>query len=234
MAILKALENSNLKEGNTTVHIDSKGAILAIKATNPKENVTLITAIKSVAKSHQAADRRVILNWIPSHVGILGNEEADILAKSALSCSTVSIKVQPSITHLKEMAKSYAKLQEESEVRRHYLQDSRTSKWYVDVTNLGPHDITKQTTRKLSIITHRLRLGYLCTWQMIGNEGRLCQYCDREAIQPLEHYLLDCPETQSLRSNLTENELTPAQITRHILNNIRTHGNLLMSHTPLR
>ncbi|XP_064077705.1 uncharacterized protein LOC135195376 [Macrobrachium nipponense] len=89
MAILKALENSNLEEGHTTVHTDSKGAILAIKATNPKENVTMITAIKSVAKSHQAAGRRVILNWIPSHVGIQGNEAADILAKSALSCSTI-------------------------------------------------------------------------------------------------------------------------------------------------
>ena len=224
LAVLKALEDSIQREGHTTVHIDSKGAILALKANKPKENVTLITAIKSVARSHQAAGRRVVLNWIPSHVGIQGNEEA----------GTVSIKMQPSLTQLKEMAKKYVRLQEESEVRQSYLLDSRTAKWYVDVTNFRPHDITMQSNRKISIITHRLRLGYLCTWQLIGNEDRPCQYCDQEVNRPLAHYLMDCPETRLLRSNLTDNERTPEQITRHILNNMGTHEGFLMTHPPPR
>ncbi|XP_066982166.1 uncharacterized protein [Macrobrachium rosenbergii] len=168
MVIFKALEESIQKEGHTTVYMDSKGSILALKARKPKENVTLIPSIKSVAKPHQAAGGRIVLNWIPSNVGIQGNEEADTLAKSALSHNTVRIKMQSSIIQQKEMARRYARLQEESEERWHYLQNSRTSMWYMDVTNFKPRDITMQPTRKLSVITHRIDPVMGCASQRLA------------------------------------------------------------------
>ncbi|XP_068204613.1 uncharacterized protein [Palaemon carinicauda] len=98
VAIAKALEHSaDLQYGNTTIHTDSRGAILALRNKEPTENVYLITAIQFLALDHKNNNRQVTLNWIPSHTDIAGNDEADHLAKSALMCQSISITVQPSL-----------------------------------------------------------------------------------------------------------------------------------------
>ncbi|XP_068205409.1 uncharacterized protein [Palaemon carinicauda] len=96
-AIAKALENSLSKFGRTTIHTDSRGAIQSISKRNFTENIYLISSIKAMATAYAQRNRRVTLNWIPSHVGVQGNDEADRLANSALRCPTVSKACRPSL-----------------------------------------------------------------------------------------------------------------------------------------
>ncbi|XP_068224158.1 uncharacterized protein [Palaemon carinicauda] len=118
VAIAKALEHSaNLQEGNTTIHTDSRGAILALSNKEPTEKVYLITAIQFLALAHQSNNRQVTLHWIPSHTGITGNDGADHLAKSALMCQTISITLQPSLKTIKNQMAAYCNIQMTSEVR---------------------------------------------------------------------------------------------------------------------
>ncbi|XP_068205234.1 uncharacterized protein [Palaemon carinicauda] len=110
-AIAKALENSLSKYGHTTIHTDSKGAIQSILKRNLNENIYLISSIKAMATAHAQRNRKVSLNWIPSHVGIHGN---DRLANSALRCPTISRACRPSLSHIKKLMSNYCHVQKKS------------------------------------------------------------------------------------------------------------------------
>ncbi|XP_068218943.1 uncharacterized protein [Palaemon carinicauda] len=202
-AIAKALENSLYKYGNTTIHTDSRGAIQSITKRNFSENIHLISTIKAMAAAHALRNRKVTINWIPSHVGVQGNDEADRLANSALRCPTVDKACRPSLSHIKKLMNDYCHIQKKSLIRQVLLEGSRSATWYTSVTNLLPHNIPKSLNRKLTVIIFRLRLGYLCTWQLIDIEDRPCLYCDLPTgDQPLEHYLLHCRDTFPLRQTI--------------------------------
>ncbi|XP_066988282.1 uncharacterized protein [Macrobrachium rosenbergii] len=118
VSIQKALEDSLNQAGNTTIHTDSKCAILAIKNQSHTENVHILTSIKAAAFAHQSNGRQVTLNWIPSHIGIVGNEEADQLAKSTLQCNTISIALNQSLTQMKQNIFRYCQNEAHSEIRQ--------------------------------------------------------------------------------------------------------------------
>ena len=65
--------------------VDSRAAILAIQSNIVKSN-TVLTCIKNL--NILVKDNDVTIAWTPGHIGIQGNEKADILAKSgsALNC----------------------------------------------------------------------------------------------------------------------------------------------------
>ncbi|XP_050691146.1 ribonuclease H-like [Eriocheir sinensis] len=90
VAILHALEHAqHRREATVVLHTDSRGALQALKG-HPKDNVGLITAILGILQSLAAQGKRVCLNWIPSHVGVRGNDAADEAAKRAAQGSTVT------------------------------------------------------------------------------------------------------------------------------------------------
>ncbi|CAH2102212.1 unnamed protein product [Euphydryas editha] len=57
----------------------------------------------------KALSKEVILQWIPSHIGLEGNEKVDILAKEA-SCDGVSSDVLPFFTDCIYLVKEHCSL----------------------------------------------------------------------------------------------------------------------------
>ena len=174
IAILKALEYS-LNNGNGTVviHTDSKSALQAIQKEDMKENSLLMSSIVACLELHKVRNGPVCLNWIPSHIGIPGNESADRLANESLRTDTIAIKVQLSLGQVKVMAKEYEK---KSLIENHQMwtdNNARFATWYRQATHMNPHPIAQSTTRNLQTIIHRLRLGYRCTWEIVNQEERV-------------------------------------------------------------
>ena len=62
---------------------DSRAGIEAIRNPKPKHQSHIIDAIKQKAQHLYDSNMDITIQWIPSHVGLEGNEAVDIIAKSA-------------------------------------------------------------------------------------------------------------------------------------------------------
>ena len=92
---------------NTYPDTDSLSSIQALANRYNKENVSMISTCKKVALELYKMNKNIFLHYIPSHVGILGNEEADFIAKNATKKQNIDIHIQLSKTVLKSKIKEY-------------------------------------------------------------------------------------------------------------------------------
>ena len=243
VAIKQALTYTKDNEnGPVVIHCDSKSAIQALQQTKIKENKNLITSIQVLVQQHQEQDRRVTLNWIPSHIGIPGNEEADRLAKQTNKMERVQIALQPSLQQIKNSTKNIYRETLTSNVKKWVDYNSQSAKWYYKATDLIPPPIDKHTHREIAVMVHRLRLGYRASWEIINNIERPCTHCDENTSKPLIHYLNNCVHTSNMRNNIatpddenTEEAFnTACNIAKNITQNYHMYTGTLTSHPPPR
>ncbi|XP_045121988.1 uncharacterized protein LOC123510720 [Portunus trituberculatus] len=105
-AIAMALEHTHTSHcQNILIATDSMTAIAAINK-HDGENIVQTRAIHNSGRS-------VTLIWIPSHVGISGNEAADVLAKQAASDATVATVIPRTLRQLKRVVKISEEMQQQ-------------------------------------------------------------------------------------------------------------------------
>ena len=201
VAIQLALEHAHHRQEATVVlHTDSRSGLQALQQPQPSDNVGLVTAILGSLQSLAAQGRRVRLNWIPSHVGVRGNEAADAAAKRAAAGPRVTRPVPPSLRQVKARARRAA-MQTTRQTHRQLEARKRQAAWYATATDYQPLDASQQWPRADGVLLQRVRLGF-CTREELydGFEGRECEHCGRHSRRPLLHYLLSCPATAALRA----------------------------------
>ncbi|XP_050715642.1 uncharacterized protein LOC126998207 [Eriocheir sinensis] len=200
-ALLLALEHAQARpELTVVIHTDSRAGLEALQRPRVTDNVGLVTSVLGSLQSLAAQGKCVRLHWIPSHVGVRGNEAADEAAKRAAAGPTITRRVPLSLQQTKAEARHAASWQAHQSHRE--LEGwKKQAAWYSIATGYHPLDDAQQHPRADGVLLQRVRLGYSTREQLQdGFQGQECAHCGRHSRLPLVHYLLSCPATARIRS----------------------------------
>jgi ribonuclease HI/exonuclease III len=172
---------------------DSLSALTAIESSKSKTRPNIIISILGLL--NKISKHKVYFVWIPAHVAIDGNEEADRLAKSALSHAVVDLEVAFERLECMETVNKYI----ENKWQEMY-HDNKTGAHYKAIEPKVSQKIKfkSQDSRLKEITLSRLRLGkcrlnyYL--YKMKRHEDGLCSTC--KVPETIEHYLMSCRESE--------------------------------------
>ena len=182
-AILHAAETvnkSNKTTENTVIFSDCKSVLESISSKSTNET---IRKIKEELTNLQLRTK-VILQWVPSHCGLSGNEKADRLSKEASKLE------QPENSLDYNEAKTMIK----TKMSNRWKKAHETEK----------EDNLRQLSRYEQVTIFRLRTGH-CQLSSHLYKLKLCDTneCQCEtSIQTVEHVLQDCPRYTKQRDTI--------------------------------
>jgi len=170
---------------------DSLSSLQAIRSNNPKNPLV----INIQTQLHQLlSSTDILFCWIPSHIGIAGNELADKAAKIAITTPVADIPIPSSdmYQHISSlMNNKWQKLwDQETDNKLHNIQPIITYR----LPNI--HHLTR---RERSVIT-RLRIGHACithSYLLRKEDKPQCTPCNEPIT--VEHILLHCIDFTNIR-----------------------------------
>ena len=151
---------------------------------------------KLLEKCHELlANKEIALCWIPSHIGIQGNEMVDKQAKTSLSLEPTSFKIP--FSNFKPS------------INKYILEEWQTS-WNNSIGNklldikptIGECQSVVRNIRREEVVLARLRLGHTGvthSYLLQGEEHPQCVGCD--APFTVRHFLLECGDFAQVRNN---------------------------------
>lgn len=194
---------SNLESKNIVIFTDSKSALQHIARCASWYRGTAL-AYKVLQKLNSLpADVTLKLQWIPSHIGLKGNEEADRLARYACTRGD-EVFVRPDFSEIlpKFKAVIYNKWKEYFEVR-----SKEKGIWYKTIVCEPPRIpwfSDGKLGRMLIKIAFRLRSGHVplnkFAYLMKKSLSPNCEACQKP--EDLYHILLECAKNASERQQL--------------------------------
>lgn len=173
---------------------DSKGALDSLKSVNPRHPLSL-----SILEKHAAAHnkgKRLFFLWLPSHVGIKGNERADTLAGCPVGSSPAEFSF--SVTDLNTYATNIHK--KLNQLSWDLMEENKL--WEIKKNYYEHPNFEKFSRRNLTMIT-RLRLGHCKVTHefLLKHEPPpICPPCNVRLT--VKHILLECPSFAAIRRRL--------------------------------
>ncbi|XP_064468602.1 uncharacterized protein LOC135381131 [Ornithodoros turicata] len=168
-AILSALRYiSSSTPRAWTILSDSKSALEAVASYSPKVINDIYTEIICLHAKLSSLGHSVCFQWIPGHVGILGNAIADSAARSARAAGAVtSVQLTPSACQL--AIRRYCRNSSQA-----FFQDAaRTNPFLHSIDPTMTHTLVGRYPREEESLLHRLRLNVARTPLLLFKMGHL-------------------------------------------------------------
>ncbi|XP_069156510.1 uncharacterized protein [Procambarus clarkii] len=202
-AILLALRLLRQVSGPSAVvfYVDSVTALHLISSRRPRVHRHTVSQIRGELLSYSGTPGwSIYLQWVPSHVGINGNEVADAAAgmAHALHNSTnVPLDLSEILPQLRAACLASWEAMMEPALRSSSLAGLREDS--------SPRPWTRHHSRLLDTAITRLRIGHTCLAAHLHRlrlvDSPYCQWCPTQE-DTLEHLLLHCPRFHSARVRL--------------------------------
>ena len=200
-AIYAAINFVSRLDGQFVILSDSLSAIKALSSFNYSDHYLLVYIINSLNKIE---NNKITIEWVPSHVGIVGNENDDKIAGEATHMTSIN-QISPCLSAMRHCI-------------RVACEADWTGQWQSLGTTLTAHKPTIGPTaywnesRKCQITMSRVRLSStLLTHGHYLNktEARECPHCHVKFT--LKHLLIECtqlaPSRQEMLNHCSSNSL---------------------------
>lgn len=188
------------------IYSDNQAGLWRLKT--PSDNAGQECQIRAIKAAKNATEKgaKITLKWVPGHTDILGNETADLLAKSATFIIPQSTKTSFAMLGLKikELKiKEWYDLLNNAKGKTNYNRFSykKHFPWRIQSKLRTPAG----TPRKIASAFYQLKLGhgYLKSYlQRVKHSTN--DRCRCGQSETTEHLILSCPETTSARRHLTD------------------------------
>ncbi|EZA53766.1 hypothetical protein X777_06662, partial [Ooceraea biroi] len=176
------------KEINYALFTDSLSVINGIR--NPGNKEPIILDIINLIREIQNNKKTIKIIWIPSHIGIQGNEQADKAAKEATALDDICTVAHPVSHH-----DLYNSIQKQITNKWNYLWSSNPlTKLHIVRNSIFEKIPYNTTNRRDQVILTRLRIGHsrlTHSHLFTHNSPALCQHCNIRITIP--HILAECP-----------------------------------------
>ena len=199
------------RQTHVTVFSDSLSAIDALELGKSMCRPNLVNKILQLLTKIPYA---ITFVWIPSHIGIRGNEIVDRLANGAIASETIDLPVSLELREMYKLTEKYV-----CDIWQNAWSKCNTGQHYKSIEPLVSLNVkfTSSTNRRKEITITRLRLGkcrlnaYLK--EISAHPDGLCENC--HTAETVEHFLLHCCNrvTVSLRNACHELNVEPTLAT---------------------
>ncbi len=197
-AELRALELAlthitNSRHKNYVVFSDSKSSLQALQ--NLWSNHPLVRRVLDLHSLLCRLNKNVVFCWLPSHVGIRGNEAADRAAKEALTLPVTVASVPAS--DCKPKANKYIR-----DIRKNNWDEIQNNKLKDKFPDLTKHFQPHCNNRRDEVVLTRLRLGHSrLTHSFIFEKEPPPECIGCNAPFTIKHILLECIDFADTRKN---------------------------------
>jgi ribonuclease HI len=171
---------------------------------------------EKITKLQQTSTSSITVRWTPGHIGINGNEEADVLAKAAADGPGNSSPLADLPPELREqIPRSAAAVTQafNKRTKARALKRWRQSKQYARIHCIDktlPSNtylkLAKHLTRRQTSLLIRLRTGHSPLnqhlWSIKVADSPGCDACGRYEEETTRHFLLSCPAHERARAEL--------------------------------
>ena len=204
MAVIMGLQwVEKAKPVKVVLCVDSVSVLLSLQSLKSGREDLLMEVHQSLYRLFRIGIK-VCFCWVPAHVGIKGNEEADKTAKIALKMTEVLM-----VPFGKGEAKSLLKKEMNKKWQNRWDSDNKGRTYYNIQRDVSAQGVTRENRREETVLT-RLRFdhtGLNKTLFVIGKSNTdKCAECN--LVENAEHVLMQCKryevERMQLRNKVVE------------------------------